>query len=327
MDFKATGWFERNYKWIVTIIVIAISIYGLYYYFTLTDKSDTLIAASLYALALFAAGIYMNYMSSKIIDRLQDRIEIYLNLQRVQNLFETRTKEEITDYEAIKRNIIWFKVFTGRAEKAEEEGITPYIKERGIKFDAKELEIEDSFLELYSSLSKSIVTIVEDYIKSNNISISCRNVGINGISSFKPELWCKEYLSNFDTDGKKMVNYIYAKLNDLSDEYSELELLGTKILKLYYKYLYRAKKNIKQIANMYGRKLQHIISQQREIQENFDYLFKALKDMEDRIELQIEEHDVKIENYVECLEQKSTSIESLCVDVNEIKDIVSGLNV
>ena len=25
MDFKATGWLERNYKWLVTVIVIVIS--------------------------------------------------------------------------------------------------------------------------------------------------------------------------------------------------------------------------------------------------------------------------------------------------------------
>jgi uncharacterized protein (UPF0333 family) len=60
MDFKATGWVERNYKLLVAIIVIAISIGGLFYYFSLTVKSDTFIAATLYALSLFAAGICMN---------------------------------------------------------------------------------------------------------------------------------------------------------------------------------------------------------------------------------------------------------------------------
>lgn len=65
MDFKATGWLERNYKWIVAIIIIVISLSGLIYYFSLKDKSDTFIAASLYALFLFAAGVYMNYMTNK----------------------------------------------------------------------------------------------------------------------------------------------------------------------------------------------------------------------------------------------------------------------
>jgi hypothetical protein len=327
MDFKVTGWIERNYKWLVGIIVIFITTYGLYYYFSIEDKSDTFIVSSFYALVLFVAGIYINYMSSKITDRLEERIEIYLNLKRVQSLFKTLKKEEIEDYEAIKSNIIWFKGFTGRTEKDEGYGTTPYIKEHGIKFNSNELEIEDRYLELYSALEKSIVTIVENYIRNNNINISCRNVVINGIYSFNPESWCKEHLSNFSTDGKKMVNYVYDKLNNLRNEYLKLELLGTKISKLYFKYLIRAKNNINQIEKMYGRRLQYIISQKSEIQNNFDYLFKSLNEMKDSIELQIEEHDAKIEQYVECFDQVNDSIENLCVDVNEIKEIVSGLDV
>lgn len=344
MDFKATGWFERNYKWIVAVMVISISICSICYYFSLTDKSDTFIAASLYALFLFVAGIYMNYVSNKITDQLQDRIEIYLNLQRVHSFFEVFIENETTEYyEGIKRKIMLFQDFTNRTKKTENDGTssyikelnskekenggTPlYIKELGIKFNSKELEVEDSFLELYSSLTKSVATIIEDYTNKKHISISCRNVVIDNLDSFRPELWCKKNLIDYKTDGRKMVNHIYVKLNDLNEEYSKLDLLGTKISQLYSNYSHMTKINIRQIENMYGRKLQHIIFQQREIRESFDYLFKALKDMENRIELQIEEHDTKIESYVECLEQISTSIESLCSDVDEIKDMVSGFN-
>lgn len=41
MDFKATSWFERNYKNILTVIVIFVSIGAVFYYFSLQDKSDT----------------------------------------------------------------------------------------------------------------------------------------------------------------------------------------------------------------------------------------------------------------------------------------------
>lgn len=326
MDFEATGWLERNYKWLVATIIMFISVSGLFYYLSLKDKSDTFIAASLYALCLFAAGIYMNYMSNTIADKLQDRIEIYLNLQRVCGSFKAFIDEKYSDYEATRLKIISFQVFTSRAESMKEEEIVPYIRQRGIKFNAKELEIENVFLELYSTLSKSITDTIVDYIKINNISISCRNVIIRDIFSFEPELWCKEHLSDYENDGRKMVNHIYAKLNDLKDEYSKLELLNKKVSKLYSNYLFRAKLNIRQIEKMYGRKLQFIISHQHEIQENFDSLFQLLKEMEDRIEIQISKHDAKIESYVECLEQISTSIYSLCSDADEIKDIVLGLN-
>lgn len=325
MDFKATGWFERNYKRILAVVVISVSIGAVFYYFSLQDKSDTFIAASVYALFLFVAGIYMNYMSNKIEDKLQDRIEIYLNLQRVDGFFKATLKEKTLDYDATERAIISFQVFTSRTENMEKEEIAPYIKQRGIKFDAKELEIENIFLELYSKLLKSITEIIESYIRDNSIPINCRYVNVHDIFNFNPDLWCKEYLSNYETDGKNMVNFIYNKINGLNDEYSKLEMLSIKVSKLYLGYFHRAKQNIKQIEKMYGRKLQYIISQQREIQGNFDYLYQLLKEMENRIELQMDEHDSKIENYVECLERISESIDSLCSGVDEIKDIVLGL--
>lgn len=269
----------------------------------------------------------MNYMSNKIFDKLQDRIEIYLNLQRVYGFFKTFMEGDALDYEAKRRKIIMFQVFTNRLEDKEEIEIPPYIKQRGIKFNASELEVENDFLDLFSSLSKSITTIIENHIKEYNITITCWNVSINDIFSFKPELWCKEYLNDYATDGKKMVDHIYAKLNNLNNDYSQLELIGTKITKLYSKYLSRSTRNIKQIEKLYGRRLQYTISQQREVQENFDYLFKSLKEIENRITGQIEEHDEKIENYVECLEQINNSIDNLCTDVIELKEIILGLNI
>lgn len=326
MDFKATEWIERNYKWLLIIIVFSVSIGAVFYYFSLEDKSDTFIAASVYALFLFAAGIYMNYMSNEIADKLQDRIEIYLNLQNVYSFFKAYLEEEVLDYQATKRAIISFQVFTSRNENMEEEEIDSYIKQRGIKFDAKELEIENIFLELYLKISKSITFIIEEYIRDNDIRITCNYVNIHDIFHFNPDLWCKEYLSNYETDGRKMVSHIYDKINDLNDEYSRLEMLNIEVSKLYSSYFSRAKQNIKQIEKMYGRKLQYIISQQREIQGNFNYLFQLLKKMEDRIALQIDEHEENVENYVECLEEIRRLINSLHSDVNEIKDINLGLN-
>ena len=326
MDFKATSWFERNYKYILTVIVIFVSIGAVFYYFSLQDKSDTFIAASVYALFLFAAGVYMSYMSNEIADKLQDRIEIYLNLQRVYSFFKVNLEKNALDYEATKRAIISFQIFTSRAENMKEEEIVPYIKQRGIKFDAKELEIENAFLELYSSLSKALSDIIENYIKDNNIEITCRYVTIYDIFNFNPDSWCREHLSKYEADGQQMVNYIYERINDLKDEYLRLEMLNIKVYKLYSRYFNRAKQNIKQIEKMYGRKLQYEISQQREIQGNFDYLFQLLKKMENSIALQINEHDEKNENYVECLEKISESIDSLYSSVDDIKDIVLKLD-
>ena len=48
--------------------------------------------------------------------------------------------------------------------------------------------------------------------------------------------------------------------------------------------------------------------------------------MENSIALQINEHDEKNENYVECLEKISESIDSLYSSVDDIKDIVLKLD-
>jgi len=58
----------------------------------------------------------------------------------------------------------------------------------------------------------------------------------------------------------------------LNDEFLKLEMLSIKVSKRYFGYFHKAKQIIKQIEKMYGRKLQYMISQQREIQGNFDYL-------------------------------------------------------
>jgi|BioPla2DNA2_1021312.scaffolds.fasta_scaffold21973_2 hypothetical protein len=324
MDFKVTGWLERNYKWLVALLVIVISVGGIFYYISLKDKSDTFIAATLYALFLFAAGTFINYMSNKIDDKIQDRIEIYLNIQKVYNFFKSSFDDNAIDFESTKRRIISFQVFTNRTETMIEKEFVPYIKQIGLKFNDKELEKENEFLELYSKVSQFITNIIEGYIIDNGISITCRNVIIRDISNFKPELWCKEYLSDYDADGRKMINYIYAKLNDINGEYSKLETLHKQISKLYFIYYNRSKRNIKQIEKMYGNKLQYIINQRHEILDNFDYLYKLLEGLENRISLQIDEHDEKNENNVECLDKISALMDSLSNDVEEIKNTISG---
>jgi hypothetical protein len=326
MDFKVTGWFERNYKLLTILFVIIVSIGVVCYYFSFRNQSDTFVSSLAYAFFLFIASIYMSYMSNEIDNKLQERVEIYLNLQRVQDLFIEISRKDGSNYDATNRSIITFRAFTNRIQGMNEDGIPPFINQRGIEFNSKKLEIEDTFLEQYSTLSKSLTEIIKNYIADKNIPLKVNIVAINNIFDFDPDLWCREHLSNYESDSKEVVNYLYSKIESLVDDYSRLEVLNVKIIELYTGFFELSKQNLKQIEKMYGRKLQYMISQKSVIQGNFDLLFRLLEEMENRISSQLEEHDEKIEGYVECLEEIRESIINMRFDVDEIKDTMSRID-
>jgi hypothetical protein len=316
---------ERNYKWLVLILIVAISSAGIWYYLSQENKSDSFVEASLYALLLFIMGIFINYMSNKVDDKLQERIDIYLNLQRINAFFKANMKKNPLDYETTRFLITSFRIFTGRTKDFEEQKVLPYIKERGFKFDAKELQIESDFEEHYSILFDLITNTVKKYIETNKTPLSCNNVVIHGIYDFNPKKWCERNLSDFEQDGEKMVSAISSALNSFKEEHIKIKALNRKVIKIYSNYFARTKRNIKHIERLYGRKLQYEISHQSEIRDNFEYLFKRLDEINDSFEGQIIEHDAKIENYLEQLENVNESLTDLSYKADEIKDAIWDL--
>lgn len=322
MDFKATRWLERNYKWLATIIIVFFSAYAIYYYIKLNDKSDTFVAAIIYALLLFVAGIYLNYMNNSIDSKIDDRIEIYRNLLLARSFL--KHEGERIDLERVLDRIAWFQISTGRDKRREDNDPRPVITDRGIKFNAKELEIEERFITAYNEVHSRIIDFLQKYVQENDLKIKTRNISISSLSSFKPDIWCKENLLDYATYGRKMVVFIYKQMEAERIDIEELEFLGNKVMKLYNNYLYQTNKNIKQIERIYGGKLKHKMLQQNELQENFRFVMERIYEVEDRLSGSIDEHDVKIENYVSEVHDVLLATNDIVNQITDLQDLIEG---
>lgn len=317
MDFNATNWLERNYKWVTVIIIFLLSIITAASYFIMNDKSDTFIISMIYALTLFVAGIFINYMANKIEDKIQDRIEIFCNLKRIESCLKHTKETEGFDRRVLGR-IDWFQIFTGRLTRTQDDEQKPYIIERGVKFISDELIIEDMFREKHTFLLECIRNIIKKYTDEHEITLKTQVVYIDSISNFKPDIWCKVNLTDYKKHGRKMVNYLYGELVKIRDDIDDLEVLGLKVMDLYDCYLAKTRRNIMQIELLYGRKLQYRILNQSEMQNNFDFILKRLTDIEDFIVCRIDEHDDKIELYVREIDEISRNITDIQDQIYEL---------
>ena len=322
MDFKATRWLERNYKWLATIVIVFFTTYAIYYYINLNDRSDTFVAALIYALLLFVAGIYLNYMNNSIDSKIDDRIEIYRNLLLARSFL--KHEDERNDLEKVLNRISWFQISTGRNKKREDNDPRPIISDRGIKFNAKELEIEERFITAYNEVHSRIIDFLQKYIQENDLKIKTRNISINSLSSFKPDLWCRENLEDYSKHGRKMVSYIYKQMEAERFEIESLEVLGQKVMALYDQYLYQTNKNIQHIERIYGRKLHYKMLQQDELQENFKFIMERIYEVEDRLSGSISEHDDKIEGYVCEINDVLRSVNGIGLQILDLQNSVDN---
>jgi hypothetical protein len=171
-----------------------------------------------------------------------------------------------------------------------------------------ELVIEDKFLELNSSICKTVKYNLTDYIKKHKISLRrglkvSKDIEVTDIYSFSPETWCQNNLGDFQKDGRKMINYLYNQLTNLQGKYSELELIASRIIKLYLSYYRNAQKNLRQIEGIYGRRLEYAFSQQSEMRTGFESIHERLSETDDCYRTLIDEHDEKIETILSNLEE------------------------
>lgn len=322
MDFKATNLFERNYKWLAAIFVGAFTAYAIYYYVGLDDKSDTFVIALGYALLLFLAGIFLNYMNSVNESKIDERIEIYRNLSKASSFLEDDNDKEYL--ERVRMRIIMFQVSTGRTEDMENPNIRPMISQRGIKFNASELVIEEEFENAYHALLSKLRLVVQTYIKENDIQINSRNISLNSISLFSPDIWCRENLCDYNKYGRKMIAYLYKELEKIREEIEALEGIGQKVMRLYDQYQCRANKNIKQIERIYGRKLNYKMLQKSELEENFRFVLERIYEVEDRLSESIDEHDDKMENYVSEINEVLQATNDIRIQIIELQDTIES---
>jgi len=166
MRFYIFTIWEIIYKKVITVLVAGITIWSVYWYLNLKDKSDTFVVSTVYALFLFIIGIYINTIDKKINDKFYDRKEYYLSLIKLNSVFKTFDLENYSD-DNILQSIINFQGFTSRSSELKK--YPPYIPIKGFKFKDEELNVENEFIEKRRSLITTLHKNIMDYIDNNSI--------------------------------------------------------------------------------------------------------------------------------------------------------------
>jgi len=264
MDFKATNWLERNYKWFSAIILVILTICAIFYYFKLSDNNYTFIVSLGYAFILFLAGIFINYMHNTIESKIDDHLAAYCNLKRIVASYSASNDNVSID--DIKSKILWSQGFTGREGPFSGKFDEPYINQDGIKLTDDIDKIEKNFLSKHTTLGQDLQRTIDNYVSENNISL--KNAGassVYSVSTFDPEIWCQENLQFPVQDSPKMIKFLFHELSKLRDSIDNLEALGSRLVYSYSSYVIQAKREMKQIERLHGRKWRFYMQQHDQI--------------------------------------------------------------
>lgn len=306
MKFKIFSIYEITYKAFVYFVVAGITILSIYYYFSLEDKSDTFIAATLYAMFLFVVGLYLSYMDKKIGDKIYERKTIYMNLWRVEDLLSGENLDFSTSQNT-KIAIIAFRVLSGRSEEISNEEkkkavfqtvsfnnlIEPdiqyrgwqnvkhhYIDENGFVFTPEIDKVEKEYLDLESELQNEITNSINEYIKINQIKLKICSFNELDLLGTNYEEWCDKYIDE-DLERKEVVKrFIYGKIESLRVRLDILDIKRIEVEKYYKKCSKKTIWNIKKLEAVYGNKLQNIINSDNNIMQALNEIKSYLDEIQ-----------------------------------------------
>lgn len=259
MKFNLIGFHERYYKIVSLVLVVGLTASSIMGYQRLEDKSDTFVIATMYALVLFAVGIYLTNMDKKISDKFYDRKDFYLNLKRLEEVFKSNSLEEYSD-KSVFSSIMSFQAFTARASGL--LGMKPYVSEKGFIFQYDDLKIEDEFIKARSDLINKLQNEIQSYIYKNDIKIQFSYVGILDIYEFDVDKWCDENILGDEEQIEGVKTHIYNYLEILRPELDNVEILMKNINDLYSNYLSETIGNLKMIEKVYGKRLLYEIDKE-----------------------------------------------------------------
>lgn len=346
MKFKVFSIYEIIYKAIVYFIVISITVASIYYYFSLNDKSDTFIAATLYAMFLFVVGLYLSYMDKKVSDKIYDRRSTYVNLRRVEDLFCSDTLDFSKSQNA-KMTIIAFKVLSGRCEASSDssdevkrkavfqtaslDSLTApnlqyqdqnnakhyYINEDGFVFTKKIIKIEKEYMDLESELQRKITDSINEYIKTNNIKLKILSFNEMDLFDTNYDEWCDKYIDEAEEQKEFTKDFIYKKIESLRVELDLLEVKKRNVEKYYNKCYKKTNWNIKKLEAIYGNRLQYLINYESNIMQ-------ALNDINGRLdEMQREQANVsQIDDVGEYIKDCRIAVNDVCSRLQDTEDII-----
>ncbi len=253
MKFYIFTIWERFYKKIIVLLILAITYWCFMWYLGLEDKSNVFVISILYALFLFTLGIYINYMENIIDGKFYERKDYYINLSRLKAIFENMNLKNCSDKDMF-LNIIHLKTFTSRNEGM--ENIPPHVKEKGFKYNYKELEIEDNFINKRSELIERLNSNILEYIEENQIEKKYNYPHVSDIF-FDVKEWCNNSCTLKKDEIENMESHIYNVFSEMQSEIDELKLLKQKVKRKYLFYKKRIEWNFSMIENKYGKRLEY----------------------------------------------------------------------
>ncbi len=324
MRFKTIDWQEKHYKRIAFFAVLIITAAALVYYFCLSDKTDVFIPSTLYALFLYIIGAYKSNISARTDSLFLYRVDIYNNLKKAKEVLDQICKNE--NFEDTRFHISAFRVFTGREEDPNAPKIY-YFEEKGLKFNHKELKIEDLYLELFEKFSSSISDLHNatlGYIRDNSIELSTPFCNTDYNMYYNPDFWCKKTLKNYSSDRKKVTDFIYSEIEARKLDFSELEAVNISINKLYTKYKLEVNKHILLIEQTYGSKLSSHLEYEQGVRADIDLFITEVKDMKREIVGYVQNNDEKLDDCSDKLYDVSRGVEKANETLQELLDIAGN---
>ena len=314
MKFNATTWMDRHYKKVSWLAVIVASLLVFGFYCKVPDKSDMFIPSTLYALFLFAIGVFNSNRASRIDSLFVDRVDTYLNLKRSKELFNALSFSN--DYEKTKSNIFWFQSFSGRLPRPDASKIR-YIKEKGFSFEFDKLNIEKEYCELYNKLIQTLQNDISLFVKDNCIDLKKPNFVMEASIFSNSQTWYETAFIVTDDNRTIISNFISAKMFELKADLSKLAKLKRKIDKLYCGYKEGIDKNISYIQKMYGVKLISYIAEDNGRRADMDFFIEQMETLKNEIVGYVENNDDK-------LDACSDKLDDVSSDLNKIFDALSS---
>lgn len=313
MKFNIFGFSERYYKAVTAFITIGVTIGCLVYYYHLEDKSNTFVAATVYAAFLFIVGLYLSSMTNNISNKLYERKNAYIMLKRLNEIFSISCMTSLDSYEDISFAIISFQVFTGRVKrdigKSDKKKaiistvpldfmIEPqahidtdsseekhYIKQIGFNFEPKLQRIEDTYNSEYVKLKSSIQESINAFIAENKIELNIHGGFFElDLLATNYEDWCNEHIAQQSADKKEaLIQYIYKTIADKHLEFSSLDEKKEHLVKYYKKCNKIIQRNLKRMTNTYGNRLEFTIKSKEDILIELEILSKKIGNLEETI--------------------------------------------
>lgn len=197
MEFQVLTFQEKYYKWIIAFLTLIVTIASILGYIHTSNTNDgrvdaiAFLISILYALTLFAFGIYLSAMNARIEEEFFAKRKCYIEICKLYSLFHTYN-DKVINYENTRSFIISHKVFTARAEGMEPKDA--YIKSDCYSLKQTYLKREQSFEQAYDHLMQNFRTTVLEYAANQNFKSTVRCPQISDLDKFILESsgWLRE---------------------------------------------------------------------------------------------------------------------------------------